>query len=466
MRWIALGLAVTQVGPAAAPPPTREEAVAALNKAVAFFITDVRAHGGYLWNYSADLKLREGEGRNPGPALWVQPPGTPTVGLALLAAYKATGNPTTLESARLSAQAMLPGQLRSGGWTYSVSSDPAVLKQFAYRVGGNPKGRNFTTLDDNTTQEAVRFLMRLDRILEGKDAAIHMATEEALASILAAQYPNGGWPQGYDRPANPAGHPVVKASYPKEWPRKWPGGDYWLHYTLNDHVMSNTIDAMFLAADLYKDDRYRAAAVKGADFLLLAQMPDPQPAWAQQYDADMHPVWARKFEPPAVSGWESQSALETLFQVYRRTGDKKYLEPVPRALAYLKKSVRPDGKMARFYELETNKPLYMTRDYQLTYSDANTPTHYGFVQPARLDAIEAEYKALLAGPAKVTEPAPPSAAKVRAIIDALDSRGAWVEQGQLKFHKEAGTAGVIRCQTFADNVHALAAYIAANPGKP
>src|SRR3954470_19083766 len=81
------------------------------------------------------------------------------------------------------------------------------------------------------------------------------------------------------------------------------------------------------------------------------------PAWAQQYDADMHPAWARRFEPPAVTGGESHGAMRILLRVYRETGDARYLEPIPRALAYLRRSRLPDGRLARFYELETNRPL-------------------------------------------------------------------------------------------------------------
>ena len=121
-------------------------------------------------------------------------------------------------------------------------------------------------------------------------------------------------------------------------------------------------------------------------------MPDPQPAWAQQYDRQMHPVWDRKFEPPAITGLESQDALETLLLLHRKTGDRKYLAPIPRALDYLKKSRLPDGRIARFYELKTNRPLYFTRDYQLTYDGDRVPTHYGFVFDSRLDTIEADYR--------------------------------------------------------------------------
>src|SRR5690606_15434487 len=100
------------------------------------------------------------------------------------------------------------------------------------------------------------------------------------------------------------------------------------------------------------------------DFIRLAQLPKPQPAWAQQYDADMHPAWARKFEPPAVSGAESQGVLRILMALYRRTGERRFLEPIPRALRYLKASRRDDGRLARFYELGTNRPLYLTTKYE------------------------------------------------------------------------------------------------------
>jgi hypothetical protein len=59
------------------------------------------------------------------------------------------------------------------------------------------------------------------------------------------------------------------------------------------------------------------------------------------------------------------------------------LEPVPRAIAYLKRSRLPDGRLARFYELRTNRPLYFTKDYKLTFSDADVPTHYAFKSTTR-----------------------------------------------------------------------------------
>ena len=51
-------------------------------------------------------------------------------------------------------------------------------------------------------------------------------------------------------------------------------------------------------------------------FLLLAQLPEPQPGWAQQYNIEMEPEWARKFEPPAVTGGESQKVIATLLTLF------------------------------------------------------------------------------------------------------------------------------------------------------
>ncbi len=400
----------------------------------------------------------------------MQPPGTPIVGGAFLTAYKRTGDAYYREAAIETAHALVKGQLESGGWDYRIEFDPKLRLGHAYRAApANPEGRNVTTLDDNNTQSALRFLMRVDELLEFKDAAIHEAARYALESLLKAQYPNGAWPQRYAEFPDPAQYPVKKASYPESWPRTWPGEDYRGYYTFNDNTIADMVSTMFDAADIYQDARYREAAEKAGGFVLLAQMPEPQPAWAQQYNRDMHPVWARKFEPASVTGGESQGVIRTLIYLYRRTGEKKYLEPIPRALAYLRASLLPDGRMARFHELETNTPLYFTLDYQLTYSDADMPTHYSFIGTHRLDQIEAEYQAALKrkrpeARAKETTPrmGPALARRAQAAVDALDNRGAWVEGGRLKnFGADAG-ARVINCATFVENVNTLSAFIAAS----
>jgi PelA/Pel-15E family pectate lyase len=472
LRIVSVVLAFAAVRPALAAPPTRDQAAEALRKAVGFFQKDVSIEGGYLWRYSADLSKREGENKATATAAWVQPPGTPSVGDALLDAWRLTGDPQLLDAARQTAHALVLGQLRSGGWDYRIEYAPADRKRHAYRVEPEgPKQRNVTTLDDDTTQSAIRFLMHIDQALEFKEAKIHEAARFALDSLLKAQYPNGAWPQRFDAFPDPAKFPVKPAGYPDAWSREWPNKQYTGYYTFNDNALADVIDVMFEAARVYRDDRYFQAARKAGDFIILAQMPEPQPAWAQQYDADMHPAWARKFEPPSVTGGESHGAMQILMRIYRETGDAKYLEPIPRALAYLRKSQLPDGRMARFYELKTNRPLFFTKKYELTYDSSDMPTHYGFITSNRLDSIQKQYDRVKAtDPKKLNPPARRDAPKLSPALEsqaadaiaALDKRGAWVEKGRMRnFGDDDDTKEVITTSTFIKNIETLARYLAA-----
>ena len=442
----------------------------ALHKAVKFYQEQVSIEGGFLWRYTPDLKIREGEGRASRTTAWVQPSGTPTVGLALLEAYQRTKSEPLLRAAIRSANSLVKGQLQSGGWYYSIEYDKEKRKRYAYRSDGNRQGRNVTTLDDNTTQSALRFLMRLDRELKFKNKAIHQCVTYALSSLAKAQYPNGAWPQRYSKFPNPNDYPVKRASYPKTWPRTFPKKSYRGFYTFNDNAIADVIATFFEASDIYGKKEYKQVAEKAGGFILLAQMPEPQPAWAQQYDINMHPAWARRFEPPGVTGGESHGVMQTLILLYRRTGKKKYLKPIPKALAYLKKSELKGGKLARFYELKTNRPLFFTKKYELTYSSADMPTHYGFIVNSRLDRIERLLKRVQKRGPDLLQPQlhtiqleRPSAALKRnamKIVAAMDKRGAWVEQGRLKYQgKRKIPDRMISSRTFARNITVLSRFL-------
>jgi hypothetical protein len=245
--------------------------------------------------------------------------------------------------------------------------------------------------------------------------------------------------------------------------------NYQGHYTFNDNSIADMIKTLFAAAKIYGDERYRQAAEKAADFVLLAQLPEPQPGWAQQYDTNMHPVWARRFEPPAISGRESQDILLTLLEIYRETGKSKYLDPIPRAIDYFRRSRLSDGLVARFYEMKTNKPLYFTKDYKLTYSDDDLPTHYSFKTSDRLDGIEAEYKRFRAVDAatlaKESAPAPSLdelKKSAHEAITTLDDKGRWLNKGTIRRDAEPEASGrVISSGTFIRNARALCEYLKA-----
>jgi len=359
----------------------------AMKKAVGFYSSKLAVHGGYASSWKKDLSAGKSEHEESKTITSIQPPGTTSVGLTMLKAYQATGDETCLKAARAAAHSLVECQLASGGWSSDFNFDPEKAKKHYLRsdldrgereIG---KRRNDSTLDDNKTQSALLFLLEISHDPAcADDAGIKSCTKFALEALLAAQAPNGGWPQQFSGPAD-ATAPVVKASYPAEWSRTWPNIKYTGFYTLNDGNLQQVAKVLERAYELDHDERCLAAFKKLGDFFILAQMPEPQPVWAQQYDREMHPVWARKFEPASVTGYESIGAMETLHTLWVLTGDEKYLAPIPSALAWFERSKLPDGKHARFYELQSNKPLYFIAEkYELTYDDSNIPTHYSFTE--------------------------------------------------------------------------------------
>jgi PelA/Pel-15E family pectate lyase len=460
--------------------PGREEVLTAMRRAADFYRHKVSTEGGYHYYYTADLSYGRSESAEGPTQVEVQREATPIVALAYLDVWDLTGDREYLEHARAAAHALVRGQLCSGGWDYLIEFDPEKRKQYQYRSDHNCADgrRGVTNLDDNVTQAAVRVLMRVDRALQFQDKAIHEAALFALEKLMAAQYPIGAWPQRFRQPPDPSKYPVRRASYPASWDRKWPGPEYQQHYTFNDNSIVDAIDMMLEAARIYRDPRYRQSAEKGGQFILLAQMPDPQPAWAQQYDANMHPAWARVFEPPSVTGGESHGIMRGLMALYRETGDRKYLDPIGKALDYLKRSVVPRGTeevfrrlppgpvLARFYELQTNRPIYITKGsrlvaaglgsrlvdgYELSYSPESVITHYGvLVSGAWLTGLESDYRKLAAmDPGSLRRPEklrglspwsereqPPRpraalASEARRLIAAMDGRGAWTRLGTI-----------------------------------
>lgn len=440
-----------------------ERVVSAIHKAATFYRTRVASHGGYVYYYSLDLSQRWGEGLVTSDQAWVQPPGTPTVGMAYLKAYRATGDRYYLEAAQEAASALVYGQLRSGGWSNSM--DLKGRGQGHKYSGGDTHREGTSSLDDGQTQSAIQLVMLVDEALDFKNTEIHRSAVMALDALLAAQFPNGGFPQGWKTPVSK--QPVLKASYPDyDWKTEGRIKNYWDMYTLNDNVCGYVADALILANRIYKDDKHQAALNLLGDFLILAQMPDPQPAWAQQYNYAMQPIWARKFEPPGVSGDESQEVIETLMRIYVTTGNRKLLEPIPHAIAYLKRSLLPDGRLARYYQLKTNTPLYMVRSgkkYELTTDDSNLPEHYGWKTESRLGELEKEYNALNMGQRPVSGTDGGLESQVLRIIRDLDDQGRWISTyageplvGQPKFKLNSQ---YISSAVFSQNIATLSDHL-------
>ena len=439
-------LALT-VATASAALPDPDAVLAGMKRATAFCAAKLAVRGGYASAWKDDLSAGITEHHESPTLISIQPPGTTILGLVFVRAWQATGDAQFLEAAKAAGAALVACQLASGGWDSDHDFAQATRQHLHQQAlaGDAKRGdrRAISTLDDNKTQSALRFLLELAHLPECRgDAVLQEALQFGLDCLLAAQFPNGAWPQQFDGPADPSA-PVLPAAYPDMWPREWPRAKYADFYTLNDGNHQRCVELLLRAHELTGQARYLQAARKAGDFLLLAQLPEPQPVWAQQYNRAMEPVWARKFEPPSVTGGESLGALETLHELHVVTGDPKYLQPLPAALAWYERSRLADGRYARFYELRTNRPLYFVKDsYALTYDDANLPTHYGFKLDhiardleqlkERLQRPREELLAKRAGPSDAkswASRAKGAAGKAQRALESQDARGVWTKDG-------------------------------------
>jgi len=259
--------------------------------------------------------------------------GVTRLGETALRAYRCTGDAGCLSLARSCADLLVDVQTEHGGWgpgmsfTFSKPGEPPRLS--TSRAGSG-------AFDDNSTQGPVTLLMEMAE--ETKETRYREAVERALALLLKAQFPNGAWTQYY---------PLI--------------GGYSDHYTFNDSAINDCIRVMREAYDRYGDAKYLGSTERGGDFIIASQRPAPQAGWAQQYSHDMKPAWARSYEPPSVCSAVTRNNIRTLMEVYLGTGKEKYLAPIPAAIEWLEASPIAPDTWARFYELETNEPLYYDR---------------------------------------------------------------------------------------------------------
>lgn len=466
--------------------PLPQQAKTALDRATAT-MRSLSTEGGYLWRYAPDLSQRAGEREATPTQIWVQPPGTPAMGMAFLRVHEVTGDAQYLEAAMAAADSLAVGQLESGGWDYVIDFDPRFSGRWYRRtdIGAIPaaeaaRRRNISTFDDDNTQSAIRLLVAVSVAGAGgpapREERIREARDYALRKLIEAQRPSGGWPQRWNGvPANPGEYPVQSARFPKNYPREHPGTDYYHYYTLNDHTQRDCVLTLLEAAEKLQRPDYREAALRGGNFLLLAQLPEPQPVWAQQYNPQLEPAWARAFEPPGPCSGESGSAMRLLIDLHLETGEAKYLEPLPRAIAWFKRSEIAPDTWSRLYEIETNRPIYGDRDGKIHYSveelSPERRTGYNWRNHFHVPAVLEYYdevsrlgrEEVLARrkaseeraktPGKRAARARGLEDRVRAAIASLDSDGRWITEYR-------GTPQ-IRTDTFIANARLIADYLEA-----
>ncbi len=272
-------------------------------------------------------------------------------------------------------------QRRSGGWPKNFDMARALSAEERQGVE-RARGEADSTIDNGATTTQVRYLAR---VYEATRAARFRASvESGLDYLLAAQYPNGGWPQFF---------PLRD--------------DYSRHITFNDDAMARVLEVLrdaaggqapFSFVDGQRRARAAEAVTRGIAVILRAQVrvEGRLTAWCAQHDeTTLAPAGARTYEHPSLGGSESVGLLRFLMSIPKPSSDVAaavdagvaWLRAVQ--LTGLRVERRADARWpggfdrvavrdpaappiwARFYEIGTNRPIFSGRDGIVRYDMAS-----------------------------------------------------------------------------------------------
>ena len=263
-----------------------------------------------------------------------------------------------------------PPRARGEGWaiverlpTYAAGDIQAADDRWAY-VG---------TIDNGATTTELRFLGRVQAQHPGRGGdAYRAAFLKGLRYLLAAQYPNGGWPQVY--PLQGGYHDAITYN-----------DDAVVEVTrLLAEVGAAGTSYAFVPIGLAAEAR--VAADKALSVLVRSQVVvnGRRTVWAQQHDAlTLAPVGARAFEPIALSSAESAGILRFLMEQPKPS--QEMIAAVESGIAWLRAHglcdvewSRSDARLvsrsgagpiwARLYDVGTSKPVFGDRDRKV-YDD-------------------------------------------------------------------------------------------------
>ena len=261
------------------------------------------------------------------------------------------------------------------------------------------------TFDSNANNAAMTGLAKIYNAT--KDPKYSAAFLKGLDYIFDSQFPNGGWPQNY---------PLV--------------GWYHDEVTYNDDAMTNVVGLLRDIATnqpdySFVDEVHRAKAKTameaGLTCILKTQVKQngKLTAWCAQHDPiTLEAAPARKFEVASLSGWESANVVRFLMSIEPPSPEVK--TAVEGALTWFKASkingfevvsslnavggrvfalkANPEAGplWARFYELSTNRPVFVTREatvfYNLSDLDQSGPNKgYNWYVNAPQKMVENEY---------------------------------------------------------------------------
>ena len=403
---LAAASALALTGCASAPAaPSAEHAptIEAMKRATRFMRERCAYRGGYVWSYLQDFSRRWGEMEAFPTMIWIQPPGTATMGHLFLDCFHATGDRYFYESACEVADGLVAAQHEAGGWNYlhdfageastrrwydTIGKNGWRLEEFHHYYGN-------ATFDDAGTSEASQFLLRL--YLERRERKYSAPLERALRFVLDSQYEIGGWPQRF--------------------PFSEDGGlhgrrDYTRDITFNDDVAGENIKFLLMVYQTMGDERALAAIHRAMNVFLATQQPAPQAGWGLQHRVDtLAPVGARSYEPDALTTHTTANNIAQLMNFFEWTGERRFLARVPEALAWLdsvklaESQVRVAGRRyPTFIEIGTNRARIVHRRgsnvingaYYFDYNTEKPITHYSQWRAIDVDALRARYERLAA----------------------------------------------------------------------
>jgi PelA/Pel-15E family pectate lyase len=387
---------------AAAADNLQKDVIATMKHATTFMREKVAVNGGYVWSYSADLSTRWGEMQAFPTMIWIQPPGTATVGHLYLDAYHATGDSFFYDAAVEVGLSLIEAQHPSGGWNYlhdfageestqlwydTIGKNGWRLEEFHHYYGN-------ATFDDAGTAEAAQLMLRL--ALEKGDERFEDALERSIRFIIDSQYDNGGWPQRF---------PFVEDA-----PDLHGRPDYTRYVTFNDDVAGENIKFLLMVWQATGDQRALETIHKAMEVFPATQQPAPQAGWGLQHTlGDLKPIGARSYEPDALVTSTTAGNIALMMDFYEWTGDERFMERIPEAFAWLESvrlsadEIRMEGReFPTFIEIGTNSALVNHRrgsnvvngEYYQNYSPENPIVHYSQWRAIDLDDLRARYESL------------------------------------------------------------------------
>lgn len=440
---------------------SRQQVLETMKRATTFMVEKVSTEGGYVWSYLPDFSRRWGEMEARPSMVWIQPPGTPTMGHLFLDAYHATADEYYYHAAEKVGDVLRRAQHESGGWNYMADlAGEKSLREWYDTIGRNgwrlEEFQHYwgnATFDDAGTAEAAKFFLRL--YTEKRDSRYKVPLDNAIAFILKSQYSNGAWPQRY-----PLTHGMLRPGNP----------DYTSYYTFNDDVAAENIEFLTMCYGALGDARFLEPIARAMNAFVIMQQPKPQAGWALQYTPDLKPSGARTYEPRALVTHTTATNVELLVKFYGLTGDPKFLARIPDAIEWLEglvlaPGIAPAGRThPTFVEPGTNKPLYVHREgsnvfngrYYFDNNPSKTIAHYSSfrrIDTARLRKLYDEAKswdaaaigrASAIAPGKAPAPLPRffvsarGAADAAALVSTLNPQGYWRAPLRMNSHPYRG----------------------------